>query len=223
MERDEHLRMACFLALDVLQATWGADIPYAELEKGFAYVGTRVPFLNRAYGIYRARAQRGPAALSLNSSYLQHRYQDEETSDGIVYRYQDGPIDNHFNMSLRQAHDLQTPLVYFVGSRRNWYRPEYPVFVERDFPEERSVLLTFGAMRGPMDEREPEKIDDPIEKRYVVREVKRRLHQAQFRGAVLDAYARGARSAACERQAFSTRHTSPQTRARPATRSCRTV
>jgi putative restriction endonuclease len=43
-------------------------------------------------------------------------------------------------------------------------------------------------MRGAPDEREPTHIDDPIERRYQVREVKQRLHQAQFRGAVLTAY-----------------------------------
>jgi putative restriction endonuclease len=189
VERDEQVRIACFLALDVLQAKWGADVPYSDLSKGFAHLGRRVPFLNRAYGIYRAAdAQRGPAALSVNSSYLQHRYRDEETPEGIVYRYQDGPIDNHFNTWLRAAYELQVPIVYFVGSRKNWYRPEYPVFVERDSPADRSVLLTFGAMRGPMDEREPTRIDDPLERRYVAQQVKRRLHQVQFRGAVLEAY-----------------------------------
>jgi putative restriction endonuclease len=124
----------------------------------------------------------------VNSSFSQHRYQDEETPDGILYRYQDGPLDNHFNQWLRQVHELQVPIVYFVGTRRNWYRPEYPTFVERDTPEARTVLLTFGRMHGPFDEREPAHIDDPIERRYIVRQVKQRLHQAQFRGLVLPAY-----------------------------------
>jgi putative restriction endonuclease len=43
-------------------------------------------------------------------------------------------------------------------------------------------------MRGPYDEREPIHIPDEIERRYVVREVKQRIHQAQFRGVVLPAY-----------------------------------
>ena len=43
-------------------------------------------------------------------------------------------------------------------------------------------------MRGPYDEREPVHIPDVIERRYVVREVKQRIHQRQFRGAVLPAY-----------------------------------
>ena len=127
-------------------------------------------------------SRRGQAALSLNSAFAQKRYQDEGTDDGVLYRYQDGPVDNHFNRWLRSAHTLDVPLVYFIGTRPNWYRPEYPVFVEADHPAERSVLVSFGEMRGPYDERLALHLRDPIERRYKVREVKQRLHQAQFRG-----------------------------------------
>ena len=127
-------------------------------------------------------------ALSINSAFAQKRYQDEGTPDGVLYRYQDGPVDNHFNTWLRNAHLLAVPLVYFIGTRPNWYRPEYPAFVEDDLRAQRSVLISFGEMRGPLDEREPIHIDNVIERRYVVRQVKQRIHQAQFRGAVLPAY-----------------------------------
>ncbi len=187
--RDEDVRSACFLALEVLRAKHGPDIPFAALAEGFAFRGRRVPFLNRAYGIYRAAGvQRGPAALSLNSSFAQRRYQDEETPDGILYRYQDGPPTNHFNTWLRSAATLRVPLVYFIGTRRGWYRPEYPAFVDQDYPDERCVLVTFGKPQGPYDEREWTPIDDEIERRYIVRQVKQRVHQVQFRGAVLPAY-----------------------------------
>lgn len=43
-------------------------------------------------------------------------------------------------------------------------------------------------MRGSFEEREPVHIENEIERRYVVRRVKQRIHQAQFRGAVLPAY-----------------------------------
>ncbi len=187
--RDDDVRSSCFAALDVLQAQYGLELPWSALAAGFVFRGRHVPFFNRGYGIYRAAGvQRGPAALSINSAFAQKRYQDEGTADGILYRYQDGPVTNHYNTWLRQAHDLGVPLVYFIGTRPNWYRPEYPVFVEKDFPAERSVLVSFGEMRGPFDEREPMHIHDPIERRYVVRQVKQRIHQAQFRGAVLPAY-----------------------------------
>lgn len=187
--RDDDVRSSCFAALDVLQAQHGPELPFSALAAGFSFRGRRVPFLNRAYGIYRAaEAQRGMAALSINSAFAQKRYQDEGTPDGVLYRYQDGPIDNHFNTWLRTAHLLGVPLAYFVGTRPNWYRPEYPAFVEADYPAHRSVLISFGEMRGPLDEREPIHIEDAIERRYVVRQVKQRIHQAQFRGAVLPAY-----------------------------------
>jgi putative restriction endonuclease len=187
--RDDDVRSACFAALDVLQAKWGADVPYAALREGFNFRGRKVPFLSRGFGIYRSRdAQRGPAALSVNSSFKQDRYQDEQTPDGVLYRYQGDDPDNYFNRWLRSAHLLDVPIVYFVGTRPNYYQPIYPTYVAEDRPAELRVLLTFGKMRGPYDEREPVHIPDEIERRYVVREVKQRIHQAQFRGVVLPAY-----------------------------------
>jgi putative restriction endonuclease len=187
--RDDDVRSACFAALDVLQAKWGADVPYTALREGFNFRGRKVPFLSRGFGIYRSReAQRGPAALSVNSSFKQDRYQDESTPDGVLYRYQGDDPDNYFNRWLRSAHLLDVPIVYFVGTRANHYQPIYPTYVAEDRPGELRVLLTFGKMRGPYDEREPIHISDEIERRYVVREVKQRIHQAQFRGAVLPAY-----------------------------------
>lgn len=189
MERDDDVRSACFYWLDVLQAKHGPEIPFVALAEGFPFRGRTVPFLNRAFGIYRAaNVQRGRAALSINSAFTQKRYQDEGTPDGVLYRYQDGPIDNHFNSWLRNAYSLGVPLAYFIGTRPNWYRPEYPVFVEEDYATERTVLISFGEMRGSFDEREATRITDTIERRYVVRRVKQRIHQAQFRGAVVPAY-----------------------------------
>jgi putative restriction endonuclease len=186
--RDDNIRASCFAALDVLQAQYGPELPYSALVVGFNFRGRRVPFLNRAYGIYRATVQRGPAALSINSAYAQKRYQDTGTGEGVEYRYQDGPIDNHFNTWLRHAGELQVPLVYLIGTRPNWYVAQYPAFVEDDRPWERTVLISFGEMRGSFEEREPVHIENEIERRYVVRRVKQRIHQAQFRGAVLPAY-----------------------------------
>jgi putative restriction endonuclease len=50
------------------------------------------------------------------------------------------------------------------------------------------VLVTQGVMIGPIDERVPMLQDDPIERRYAVREMRVRVHQARFRGRVLPAY-----------------------------------
>jgi putative restriction endonuclease len=186
--QDDDIRSSCFAALEVLCAKQGIEVPYADaLDHGFAFRGRRVPFLNYQKGIYRAAAQRGPAALSVNTSY-KSPYSDEETPDGFVYAYRAGSIDQPDNRALRAAYELRVPIVYFVGTRPGWYRPEWPVFVAEDRPEQRAVLLTTGRMIGAYDERDWILPAEPIERRYAVRETRIRLHQARFRGRVLPAY-----------------------------------
>lgn len=188
MDRDEGVRASCFAALDVLRAQFGEDIPYVGgLDRGFAYRGARVPFLNYQKGIYRAAVQRGPAALSINTSY-RSPYDDEETDLGFLYAYRAGSVEQPDNRALRAAHQLGVPLVYFVGTRPGRYRPVYPAYLTEDRPGERRVLVGVGAMAGPLDEPEAVLLTDPLERRYAVREVRVRLHQARFRGLVLPAY-----------------------------------
>ena len=179
--QDEDVRTACMAHLSVLVAEFGEDIPYAGgLARGFPFRGARVPFLNRQKGIYRAAVQSGPAALAIQTS-ANSPYDDEIAPDGFLYAYRAGPIDQHDNRALRAAHELQVPLVYFIGTRPGWYKPVFPVFVSADDPARRMVLVTPGVQRGPLDEPLPVPLEDPIERRYAVRETRVRLHQARFR------------------------------------------
>lgn len=43
-------------------------------------------------------------------------------------------------------------------------------------------------MVGPLDEPEPAIVEDPLERQYVFRETRMRVHQARFRGRVIPAY-----------------------------------
>lgn len=185
---DEHLRSSCFASLDVLCAQYGEDVPYrGGLDAGFPYAGSRVPFLSPQKGIFRARAQTGPAALSINTS-ANSPYDDEAVPDGFFYAYRSGPIDQPDNRALRAARLSRDPLVYFVATRPGWYRPIYPAYVLDDDPATRRVLVSPGRMVGALDEPEPALVEDPLERRYAVRETRVRLHQARFRGRVLVAY-----------------------------------
>src|SRR5437763_151184 len=163
-------------------------MPYKNgLDAGFAFRGRRVPFLSHMKGIYRAAAQRGPAALSIVTSY-KSPYGDKETDDGVLYAYREGSPDMADNRALRAAHDLRVPIGYFIGTRPGWYRPFYPCFVVEDAPTARQVLVSKGEMVGSFEERHANLPDDPIERRYATREMKVRVHQARFRGRVLPAY-----------------------------------
>jgi putative restriction endonuclease len=180
--------MSCLLALEVLCAQYGEDVPYkGALQHGFAFRGRRVPFLNYQKGIYRAAVQRGPAALAIQTSSATP-YSDRETPDGFLYSYRAGPVDQPDNRALRACMELGVTIVYFVGTRPGWYRPTFPCYVIEDDVTAREVLVSVGTMRGPMDEQEPVRLEDPLQRRYAVRETKVRLHQARFRGRVVPAY-----------------------------------
>jgi putative restriction endonuclease len=185
---DEDVRTSCFAQLAVLCAEFGEDVPYrGGLDRGFAFRGQRVPYLSPQKGIFRAAVQRGPAALSIQTS-AKSPYRDVETPDGFLYDYRAGAIDQPDNRALRSAREFRVPVVYFVGTRPGWYRPNFPCFVIEDDPAARQVLVAPGTMIGPVDEQEPVLPEDPIERRYVVRETRVRIHQARFRGRVVPAY-----------------------------------
>jgi putative restriction endonuclease len=188
-ERDEELRVRCFLALDALRARYGNDLPFVgALSDGFVYGGKRVPFLNRQKGIYRSALQEGPAALSIQTSFKGGPYDDVETDDGFLYAYRAGRVDQADNRALRQAYALQVPLAYFRSTRPNWYRVEYPCFVGADDAAGRHVLVTPGRMTGTLEEPEPVPIEIGVERTYAVREMRVRQHQGRFRALVLQAY-----------------------------------
>lgn len=189
MDRDEDVRTACFLALDVLRAQFGGEIPYkGGLDRGFAFRGQpRVPFLNYQKGIYHAAAQRGPAALSIQTS-ASSPYGDEASEDGFLYDYRAGSPNQPDNRALRAATALGVPLVYFVATRPGLYEALYPYYVVEDRPGERRVLISPGRMLGPLDELEPAPISNAVERAYATREVKIRLHQRRFRWLVIPAY-----------------------------------
>lgn len=185
---DEALRTTCFSQLAVLCAELGDDLPYeGGLDRGFTFGGRRVPYLNRQQGIFRAAVQRGAAALSVQTS-ARSPYDDRETADGFEYAYRGTDPDHRDNRALRAAYELGAPIVYFVATRLGWYRPIFPCFVVRDDPRALRVLIQPGGWRGPVEEREPAIVDDPLERTYLVRATKVRLHQARFRGRVLPAY-----------------------------------
>lgn len=188
MQRDDELRLACFLALDALRAELGEDLPYhGGLARRFAFEGRGVPFLTYQKGIYRAAAQRGPAALSINTSY-RSPYRDEETPDGFLYDYRAGSLEQPDNRALRAAYDLQVPIVYFVPVAPGWYRPLYPAWIAEDRRSERQVLVSVGVLDAFGPTPVPVPLEDALERRYATRETRVRLHQARFRRLVVPAY-----------------------------------
>ena len=186
--RDEGLRAACFAELTRLLAAHGADIPYrGGLDGRFEYGGRKIPFMTPYKGIFRAREQQGPAALSINTSTTSP-YRDRATADGWIYSYRAGDINQPDNRALVAAYELQAPIVYFHATAPGYYKPLFPWFVDANDPVEGEVHVTPGKVIDLGEGLLPAQIDDPIERQYEFRETRTRVHQAHFRRLVLPPY-----------------------------------
>ncbi len=185
---DEALRSACFAELRRLTSVYVQDVPYrGALERGFPFGAGSVPFLTPYKGIFRAREQRGPAALSINTS-IKSPYRDRATADGWVYSYRTGDVNQPDNKALRAAYALQTPIVYFHATAAGYYEPLFPWFVDADDPVEGEVHVTPGKVIDLGNKPIPAQIEDPIERQYAFRETRVRVHQRHFRRLILPPY-----------------------------------
>ncbi|MEW1737321.1 HNH endonuclease [Nocardia beijingensis] len=115
-------------------------------------------------------------------------YDDEVVGDSLyAYAYRDGNIRGD-NTKLRRAYELALPIILLrwikIGSAIR-YVPVFPVYVVADDqPSKRFILALDESLREVSD---PLHLK-PIERAYVQRVTKQRLHQPEFRGRVLLAY-----------------------------------
>jgi len=88
------------------------------------------------------------------------------------------------NRWLREAHEYQVPVIYFLGVAPGRYQALVPTFISGWDPASLKARISFGL---------PERDDlstppQAAERRYALRVVKQRLHQDSFRDAVITAY-----------------------------------
>lgn len=186
------LREAAFDRLDQLSLQYDECIPWAEIEKGFRFNDQVIPFASKAVGIFKpARLHAG--ALSIKKVVPKagrvNVYADSDSEDETgCFRYslQGDNADNHHNRLLSEAHDLRLPIIYFYGVAPGIYRAIYPCYVD-----DIDGLFCQVSVSNRLSEtalRETPYQSDVINKKYLLRETRVRLHQASFRSAVLAAY-----------------------------------
>ncbi len=162
-------------------------VPLTRLREGFEFAGARVSFGSFQRGIHRAQIQRGPAALTLTTSF-KDPYADtfDESGALFTYAYRAGAIDQPDNRALRAAYELQTPLVYFRALAPSQYLVVAPMFVTADDPAGRTVVLEPGL---PIQDMQPGGlVSGPEMRAYTTAETRIRLHQQRFKLEVMRAY-----------------------------------
>ncbi len=164
------------------------------LRAGFAYAGERIPLINPQRGIFKP--QRMQFLLSIRTVYPKPGgkvwYDDQrdvlrQILDGdetIDYAFMGKDPEAADNRWLREAYENRVPVIYFLGVAPGCYQAELPAFISGFDTVRLKATVCFAAPDA--DALQPPEIG--LERRYALRAVKQRLHQATFREAVIAAY-----------------------------------
>jgi putative restriction endonuclease len=192
-EDDTHIRMAAFERVRTLNETHD-HLTADDLKPGFVFGGERIPLVNPQRGIFKPQQMR--FLLSIKTVFPKPGgkvwYDDQrevhrqifEGDEMIDYAFMGTDPDAADNRWLREAFEHEIPIIYFLGIAPGRYQAVLPAFVSGWDPSALKARVAFGhpgqnAMRPP---------GTAIERRYALRAVKQRLHQASFREAVITAY-----------------------------------
>jgi putative restriction endonuclease len=192
---DAQLRQVAFSHANRLAILRGGVLDSADLAGGFEFGGERIPLINPQRGIFKPRQMEH--LLSIKTVFPRRGarvwYDDQRDAHRQIYAGDD-VVDYAFmgtdpntadNRWLLDAMQQQIPVIYFLGTSPGRYQPIIPTFIVGWHPERSRVQLAFGALVGASAQAVSR---DAPQRRYALREVKARLHQASFRDAVLEAY-----------------------------------
>jgi len=193
-ERDQQLRLAAFNAVKALTAVRG-ELNSNDLKAGFDFDGERIPLVNPQRGIFKPQQMR--YLLSIRTVYPKPGrriwYDDQrqvhrqiyEGDEAVDYAFMGDNPDAADNRWLREAMENRIPVIYFLGVAPGLYEAIVPAYVIGWEARLLKARVAFGATAE-------DSLEYPVtavERRYALRQVKQRLHQASFREAVISAYA----------------------------------
>jgi putative restriction endonuclease len=192
-DQDSAIRMAAFQHLRRLTEV-RTHLTSDDLNAGFLYNGERIPLVNPQRGIFKPRKMR--FLLSIRTVFPKKGgkiwYDDQRNVHSQIFNG-DETIDYAFmgqdpeaadNRSLREAFENQVSLIYFLGFAPGHYHPICPVFIVGWNAKTLKATVSFSAPE--QDSLKPP--ESAAERRYALRIVQQRLHQASFREAVITAY-----------------------------------
>jgi putative restriction endonuclease len=106
-----------------------------------------------------------------------------ESDETVDYAFKGNDPEDADNRWLREAFENRVPIIYFLGIAPGRYQAMIPTFVAGWDAATLKARIAFG-----VPEQEALAPENALERRYALRAVKQRLHQASFREAVIAAY-----------------------------------
>jgi len=191
--QDTLMRMAAFEHVSRLSEIHD-HLTAAELKPGFLFQGERIPLVNPQRGIFKPQQMR--FLLSIKTVFPKpgarvwyddqrdvHRqiFEGDETVD---YAFMGKDPDAADNRWLREAFENRIPVIYFLGIAPGRYQAVLPTFISEWDAGTLKARLAFVVP----DQEGLTPPESALERRYALRAVQQRLHQASFRAAVITAY-----------------------------------
>jgi putative restriction endonuclease len=192
-ELDTLIRVAAFEHIRQL-AELQDHLTAVDLKPGFSFREQRIPLVNPQRGIFKPQQMR--FLLSIKTVFPRPGnkvwYDDQRNvhrqifdgEDTVDYAFMGKDPDAADNRWLREALECQVPIIYFLGIAPGRYQAVLPAFVSGWDATTLKARIAFGIP----DEYSLVVPESMLERRYALRTVKQRLHQALFREAVITAY-----------------------------------
>jgi putative restriction endonuclease len=191
---DIRMREAAFQHVCLLSATRD-HLTSSELAEGFMFEGERISLVNPRRGIFKPHQMR--YLLSIRTVFPRAGakvwYDDQrhvhsqlyESKDFVDYAFMGKDPDAADNRWLREAFENQIPIIYFIGIAPGRFTAIIPSYIGGWHRETLKASIGFGDPSTFDEARFP---DTEPARRYALRTVQQRLHQASFRQAVIAAY-----------------------------------
>lgn len=190
---DAKIRMAAFEQVRMLAAVHD-HLTSTDLARGFNFQGERIPLVNPQRGIFKPQKMRFLLSIRTVLPRTERRvwYDDQrdvhrqifDGEEAIDYAFMGDDPQAPDNRWLREACENKIPVIYFLGVVPGVYQAVLPVFIsDRD-----AASLKASVVFGTPDDTTLMAPQNAVERRYALRAVKQRLHQASFREAVILAY-----------------------------------
>ena len=190
---DQLARAAAFATVRQLIEIRG-HLTAQDLKRGFEYEGQRIPLINPQRGIFKPRQLRyllsiktvfpRPGARVWYDDQRDVHRQIYEGDEVVNYAFMGKDPDAADNRWLREAMENRVPIIYFLGISPGIYEAFIPAYITGWNAKTLNANVAFGAQQ----QAGLYFLEDVAERRYALREVKQRLHQASFREAVIAAY-----------------------------------
>ena len=188
---DDPIRNAAFREVKRL-ADLNGDLTSRDLLAGFKFDNIRIPLVNPRRGIFKPTQMERllsiktvfpkPGAKVWYDDQREVHRQIFEGDEAVDYAFMGQKADAAENRWLREAMENATPFIYFLGIAPGLYKALIPSFVIGWDASGLKARIAFSA------EEEASVPETAVERRYALRQVKQRLHQATFREAVISAY-----------------------------------